>query len=214
MAVAKGGAAVGVRRAEFDIDQVQDTVTNPALGDDFLGEFAHPFHRTLEHHSLDALIMIEVGVHGGDGQVMVGMLDAREALRQFTFVMIVDIGEIGHAHPLEVAFLSALLQVCAQDVPHRLAAGGISALLDEFIEGGGELFIERNREAFHGQTLEVAKGKHKPTAESELLRKGQADHDRFERVFMNIGTAIGVGRDLILKSIHVPELRRGRVHVE
>jgi hypothetical protein len=37
-----GRPAMRVRGAEFHIDEVQDAVTNPALGDDLLGEFAHP----------------------------------------------------------------------------------------------------------------------------------------------------------------------------
>ncbi len=96
MAMAGGGVAVGMRRTEFDVDQVQNPVTNAALRDDFLGEFAHALYRSLEHHGFDALIMIEMGVHGSDCQVMVGMLDSRQALRQFALVMIVNIGEIRH----------------------------------------------------------------------------------------------------------------------
>ncbi len=86
MAVARGGVAVGMRGTEFDVDQVQNPVTNAALRDDFLGEFAHALYRSLEHHGFDALIMIEMGVHCRDGQVVVGMLDARQPLRQFALV--------------------------------------------------------------------------------------------------------------------------------
>ncbi len=85
MAVARG-VAVGMRRTEFDVDEVQDPVTNAALRDDVLGEFAHALYRSLEHHGFDALIMIEMGVHCRDGQVVVGMLDARQPLRQFALV--------------------------------------------------------------------------------------------------------------------------------
>jgi hypothetical protein len=75
-----------MRRAKFDAGQVQDAVTNAVLRDDFLGKFAHALYRSLEHHGFDALIMIEMGVHCRDGQVVVGMLDARQPLRQFALV--------------------------------------------------------------------------------------------------------------------------------
>jgi len=86
MAVAMGGAAVGRRRAKFDTDQVQDTVTNAALRHDFLGKFGHALYRSLERHGFDALIVIEMGAHSRDGQVVVGMLDTRQPLRQFALV--------------------------------------------------------------------------------------------------------------------------------
>ena len=142
MSVAMGGPAMGVRGSEFDTDQIQHTVTNSALGDDFLGKCTHAFDRTLEHDGLDALVMIEVRVHGGDRQVVVRVLDARQPLRRLAFVMIVNIRQIGDARSLEVALLSASLQVRTQHVAHRFAAVPIAAFPHEFIERRRQICIE------------------------------------------------------------------------
>jgi len=40
-------AIVGVRRSEFYIDQIENTVADPALGDDLICEFSDAFHRPL-----------------------------------------------------------------------------------------------------------------------------------------------------------------------
>ncbi len=93
-------------------------------------------------------------MHGGNGQIMMRMLDARQPLRQFALVMIVDVGEVGDARALEVAFFGVFLQMVAQDIPDRLAAGRVTAFLDEFIERGREAGIERNRETFHEMALD------------------------------------------------------------
>jgi len=58
-------SAVAVSGAEFDADQIQHAVSDAALRDHFLRKFAHPLYGTLEHQSLDALIMIQMGVHCG-----------------------------------------------------------------------------------------------------------------------------------------------------
>jgi hypothetical protein len=92
MSVAMAGAAVGVRGTEFDIDQVQHTVAHSALGNHCLGELTHALDRTLEHHGLQALIMINVGVHGGNGKVVMGVLNIRQALSEIALMVIVHVG--------------------------------------------------------------------------------------------------------------------------
>ncbi len=56
-------SAVAVSGAEIDADQIQHAVSHTALRDHFLCKFAHPLDGTLEHYGLDALIMIQMGVH-------------------------------------------------------------------------------------------------------------------------------------------------------
>ena len=74
-------AAMGVRLAQFHIDQIQRAVAYAALGDDLLGKFPYPLDRTLQHDGLDALIMIQVRMHGGHRQIVVSVLNVRQALR-------------------------------------------------------------------------------------------------------------------------------------
>ena len=142
MPVAMGRTAVSVRGAELDIHEVKDAVTNAALGNDLLGKLTHSFYRTLEHHGLDALFVIKVGVHGRHGEVMVRVLDTRQPLREVAFMMIIDVREIGHTRALDIAPFGALLNVRSENIAHSLASSSVAAFLDEFIEVCGELSIE------------------------------------------------------------------------
>lgn len=85
-------APMGMRRAEFYVDEIESAVADATLGDDFVREFAYLFHGAFQHDSLNALVVVQVGMHGGYCQVMMCMLDGDQALRQFSFVMIVNIG--------------------------------------------------------------------------------------------------------------------------
>ncbi len=78
--VAMAGTAVSMRRAKFDVDEIEDAMSYAALGDHFFGEFPDSFDRTLEHDGFDALIVVEVCMHGRHGEIMMRMLNARESL--------------------------------------------------------------------------------------------------------------------------------------
>ena len=130
-------AVVRVRRTELHVDEVQAPVTNTALGDDLLGELAHPFDGPVQEDRLDTLVVVQMRVHGGNGELMVRVLNTRQALRQFALVMIVNIRQIGHTESTRVAPLGTVLQVCAQNVADGFAAVGVPTFLDELIEGTG-----------------------------------------------------------------------------
>ena len=85
-------ATVAMRFAQFDADQIQLPVPYPALRDDLLGEFAHLLHRSFQHDGLNALIVIEVGVHARYGQIMMRVLYGRQPLAQLALVVVIDVG--------------------------------------------------------------------------------------------------------------------------
>jgi len=143
------GAVVLVCLAQIDADQIELTMTHTTFGDDLLGELPHGFRRALEGGGLEALLVVEVHMHGSDREIVVFMLQARQALRQLSFMMVIDVGQTRNAETAAVVSLVASLQQIAQDVAHRLAARGVSALFDERIECRSQLLAERNREAIH-----------------------------------------------------------------
>jgi hypothetical protein len=104
-----GTPVMGVRGTESHIDQIQNTVTDTALGDDFLRKFAHSFDRTFQHHRLEALLMVQMRVHGGDGEFMMSVLNAGQTLGELTFLMIVYIREICDAGAPGVALFGTAL---------------------------------------------------------------------------------------------------------
>ena len=73
--------AVAVRGPGHHVDEIQQAMPNPALGDDFLRKPAHALHRPLEDDGLETLIVIEMCVHGRDDEFMLGVLNGGQTLR-------------------------------------------------------------------------------------------------------------------------------------
>lgn len=142
-------AAVAVGFPQFDTDEIQLPMPHAAFGDDFLGKFPHVFNGAFENDALDTLVMIQMRMHRGDGQIVMRVLDRGQPLSKFAFVMVINVGQVGDARALDVALQATLLQMAAQNIAHSLTARRIATLLDEFIEGVCQLLVERYREAIH-----------------------------------------------------------------
>ena len=67
--------------AQLNTHEVELPVAYTALRDDGFGKLPYLAHRALEHHGLNALLMIEVRMHGRNRHVMVIVLKARQTLR-------------------------------------------------------------------------------------------------------------------------------------
>jgi len=59
-----GRATVTVRLPHLDANQVQLSMPDTPFSNDLLGELAYLLNGAFKHHGLDALVMIEMGVHG------------------------------------------------------------------------------------------------------------------------------------------------------
>jgi hypothetical protein len=137
-----GAAIVGVRRRELNIDQIQHSVADTALGNELVGELTHALDAAFEHHGLDALIVIQMRVHRRYREFVMGVLNACQSFRQFALVVIVNVGKIRNAGAACIALLGAHLQVIAQYVANRLAARRVAPLFDELVERTGQTFVE------------------------------------------------------------------------
>jgi hypothetical protein len=90
--VTMGRTPVTVGFAQFDVDQVQLAMPHACFGDDFIGKLPHLMYRALEHHGFYALIVIEMRMHGGEGQIMMGVLDPGQSFGQLALMVVVDVG--------------------------------------------------------------------------------------------------------------------------
>ena len=80
--------SVGIRRRW----QIYDlTVSHPSFGDDVVGELLHVFAGSLQDRHLHAAFVVQVDVQRRLCEIMMIMKIAREAFRQFTLVMVVDV---------------------------------------------------------------------------------------------------------------------------
>lgn len=137
----------------FDHHQVQLAVVHAALGHQAVCKAAHRAGRALEQHGLDAVVVVQVRVGAGDGQLMVVVLVVGQAFRQLALVVVVDVGQIGHAGAVLVVGLPKPRHVHAQDVAHRLAAVAVAAFGDQVVELVGEFVVKGDGEAFHGRMV-------------------------------------------------------------
>ena len=96
----------GVMVLGFQRDEVELAVTHAAFGHQRIGELADP-RRSPLRMTLSRQLSIEMAVQGRHGQVVMIVLQAGQALGQFAFVMVIDIGT-GWRRSDRPAFLSAL----------------------------------------------------------------------------------------------------------
>ena len=89
------------------------------------------FRRSAAHHQdLQAVVVIQVHVQGGEDRVMEVVLDIGEFLVQQAHVVIVDQGDGAH-HLAFGRFPGLLDQLVADQVAERLRAVGVAALRDQ-----------------------------------------------------------------------------------
>ena len=140
-----------MRLVEFDADDVQLAVVHTALGADFVGEMAHCLRSATQDHGLQAVVMVEVRMHGRDRQVMVRMVQGSQALGQVALVVVEHIRQAGNAVFAGRAFELRLAEFGTQQVTHRFGPVRIAAPRHPGIELLGQAVIEGNGEAFHGR---------------------------------------------------------------
>jgi len=106
----------------FDVDwnQVNRAVSDSTLGKQFIGTCLNIPCFAAQKYRFDAMIMVKMCVHRGDGQVVVLVLQVVYPLCQFALVMVVDEADTGDAIKGS-GFRHALCHdVLTQDVAYRL----------------------------------------------------------------------------------------------
>src|SRR5665213_155281 len=91
-------------------------VTYAFFGNDLLGELERRSSRTLQDHGLDAVIVIQMCVHGRDGHIVMVVLHAHQAPRQFALLMVIDVTE----HPDAVFGVARSQPVLHQFPTHQI----------------------------------------------------------------------------------------------
>jgi hypothetical protein len=83
--------------SEAHTDQIHLTMPNSFLGYHLLGKLANGLRRTPQADRLKALVVIQMHVHRSRRQFMVSVLQRRQAFGQLAFMVVVDVGQAGHA---------------------------------------------------------------------------------------------------------------------
>ena len=81
----------------LDGHQVHIAVPDASLGDDPVGAGAHLVDPALQNDGFPAIVMVQVNVLGRDSDVMMVVLDLRQAIRQLALVVVKHITDRRHA---------------------------------------------------------------------------------------------------------------------
>jgi hypothetical protein len=74
------GTIVLMRYPEFDTDEVEPAVSHASFRNDHLAELPYFIGGTLQCDRFQALLMIQMHMHGGHRQVMVSMMQCCQSL--------------------------------------------------------------------------------------------------------------------------------------
>ena len=127
-------------------------MAHAALGDHVLGEMLHLVGLAAQDGHLHAAVMVEMGVHRGERQLVMVVEGVGQPLGELPRVVVVDIDQRGHAIALLVERLGRLPDAGAGEVADRLRAVLIAAGLDDAIELGHELVVDGDGHALHGNS--------------------------------------------------------------
>ena len=80
-------------------NQIELPMANATLRLDGIGETSDFGGRAAQDSAFDAMLMIQVRMHGGYRQVVMVVLKTDQPFGQITFMMIVDVAQVGNAVP-------------------------------------------------------------------------------------------------------------------
>ena len=136
--------AVGIDRHDMHI-----AVTNAAFCDQGIGKGADFLETAAQDNRFQAIVMVEMHVHGRDADVVMRMLARDKSAGQFALMVVVDVADRGNAKTGFLHDLPVLLQMTAQEVPKRFRAIDIAASFDQVVELLRQGFVNGDGDASH-----------------------------------------------------------------
>jgi len=155
MFIAMGMAVCNRRALIFDVGryEIELPVANTPLSLDRIGETTDISGRTTQDNAFYAMLMIQMRMHGGNGQIVVVMLEPDQAFCQITLVMIVDVAEVGDAMPGLFIRLAQQFKLPPQQVTNCFRPVAITSHPNQPIELSRQFSVERYGETFHSNDL-------------------------------------------------------------
>ena len=140
---------MGVAVIEFDRNDVQSAMANFGFGHQGTGEFAHFRGRAAQYERLNAVVVIEVNVHYGKHNIVIGMLQFGESLCEVARMMVINVGKRSHTKRRLVTFDAGARKFASKHVAHRFGTVLIAALAQQLVKLAGEVVAQGNCESFH-----------------------------------------------------------------
>lgn len=83
--------ALRAGRLDLDRDRMELSVTHAWLCHHGLRKMHHGLRRSAQDHGLDAIVVVEVGMHGGHGYIVMIVLHAGQSAGELPLVVVVDV---------------------------------------------------------------------------------------------------------------------------
>ena len=124
-------------RLGFHRNQVEKTVANAPLGDELFREGTNVVGVTTQKQGFQAVVVIQMDVHGRDDDIVGMVLEIVETFGQAAFVVVVNVGETGDAVGGFDFFQTPVFQFTPDNVAHGFRAVGVTAFADQAVKGLG-----------------------------------------------------------------------------
>src|SRR5690606_30779954 len=124
------------------------TVAHAALCDDVIGEMLYLAHIPFQDGDFETIIMINMHMKCGDGEIMVMVLRRNNPAGQVTFLVFIDIRE-DRKTLIAVLLCGFLRQRTAQNVSNRFGAVVIATALAQTVQCFKELVVEGDSDTLH-----------------------------------------------------------------
>ena len=112
-------------------------MVHTSLGDDVVSKLLYVRAASFEYGDLHAAVVIKMHVQRRLREVVTLVVIAREAFRQFTLLVFIEVDERGNAGPRAVDLHCGLLQARADEITYSLRAVSGTARGNVLIELGG-----------------------------------------------------------------------------
>ena len=126
-------------RSQFYRYQVEGAVPDPGFGGKFIAETVDMLGRAAQKQGFQAIIMIQMHMHGRHNQIMRFVLDIGQAFGQIAFMVVIDIGKCRHAVHCLVLVYTFTLNFFAQQVANGFGAVGVATGFYPLIELGRQI---------------------------------------------------------------------------
>jgi hypothetical protein len=114
---------------EFDRHKVQVAMPDAATSDELIRESPDLLEWPLENAGLQTVIVVQVDVECGHGQIVVGVLGFGELVAEATAMMVVDVAQDAYAAAFGVIVSPFSGQKIPKQIPYGLGAAGIAQVL-------------------------------------------------------------------------------------
>ena len=133
----------------FERDQVQLAMPDTAFRHQEMGKSAHCFRRSAQNNAFEAVFVIEMGVQGGNGQVVMIVLQLHQTFGQRPLVVVIHVTEVGDTIRSLILLEPVVFKLAAQQVAYRLGTVAVAAFSDQLVELLRQIFVQGNGEPFH-----------------------------------------------------------------